>query len=95
VATFYAQFSYKPRGKHIVCVCRGTACHVRGAKRILATAKKVLGIPEGETTPDFRFTLETVACLGTCFLSPTMMIDKRFYGQLTPEKVGAVIKSFR
>jgi len=73
VITFYEQFHTTPRGKNIVRVCRGTACHVRGGRTILKIVKKNLDIEEGETTPDMQFTLETVPCLGTCFLAPAMM----------------------
>ena len=91
VVTFYAQFYLNPRGRHTVRVCRGTACHVRGGKSVLNTAKEVLGIEDGETTPDFNFSLETVACLGTCFLAPVMMVDRSYYGRLIPRKVASII----
>ena len=93
VATFYAQFSFTPRGRHIVRPCRGTACHVRGAKRIVSTVQKHLAVAEGETTEDLKFSFETVACLGTCFLSPVMMVDNRFYGKLSPEKATKILDS--
>jgi NADH:ubiquinone oxidoreductase subunit E len=91
VVTFYAQFYLNPRGRHTVRVCRGTACHVRGGKSVLNTAREVLGIEDGETTPDFNFSLETVACLGTCFLAPVMMVDRSYYGRLIPRKVASII----
>jgi NADH-quinone oxidoreductase subunit E len=91
VATFYAQFSFSPRGRHVVRPCRGTACHVRGAKRIVGGIRQHLGVADGETTPDLRYSFETVACLGTCFLSPVMMVDDRFYGRLTPEKAVQIL----
>ena len=91
VATFYAQFSFTPRGRHMVRPCRGTACHVRGAKRIVSSLEKHLGIADGKTTPDLKFSFETVACLGTCFLSPVMMVDERFYGRLSPEKATKIL----
>ena len=94
VATFYAQFSFTPRGRHIVRACRGTACHVRGAKRLVSSLERHLNVKEGETTKDFRFTFETVACLGTCFLSPVMMVDTSFYGKLTPEKAAKILDSY-
>ncbi|MGQ9681796.1 MAG: NADH-quinone oxidoreductase subunit NuoE [Anaerolineae bacterium] len=90
VASFYAQFRFTPMGRSRVMVCRGTACHVRGAPRILEEIKKVLEIDEGETTADQAYTLETVACIGCCALSPCMMIDKEVYAQLTPAKVREV-----
>jgi NADH:ubiquinone oxidoreductase subunit E len=91
VVTFYAQFYLNPRGRHTVRVCRGTACHVRGGKSVLNTVKEALGIEDGETTPDFNFSLETVACLGTCFLAPVMMVDRNYYGKLIPQKVASII----
>jgi len=91
-ATFYAQFHLKPVGKNIVRVCRGTACHVRGGARILREAEKKLGIKPGESTPDFEFGLETVACIGACALAPTMTINNNTYGQLTTKKVGEILK---
>ena len=75
VITFYAQFYLERRGRHTVRACRGTACHVRGAKPILKVIEKTLRIQDGETTPDYSFSLETVACLGACFLAPVMMVD--------------------
>ena len=87
VITFYEQFYTTPRGKNIVRVCRGTACHVRGGKTILKLVKQHLGIEEGETTPDSGYTLETVACIGVCALAPNMVINKATYGHLNPKKV--------
>jgi NADH:ubiquinone oxidoreductase subunit E len=92
VVTFYAQFYLSPRGRHTVRVCRGTACHVRGGKSVLNTVKDMLGIEDGETTQDFNFSLETVACLGTCFLAPVMMVDRSYYGKLIPQKIAPIIK---
>jgi NADH:ubiquinone oxidoreductase subunit E len=94
VVTFYAQFYLSPRGRHTVRVCRGTACYVRGGKSILNVVKETLGIGEGETTEDFMFSLETVACLGTCFLAPVMMIDRSYYGKLIPQRVPSIIRSY-
>jgi len=88
VATFYAQYHLKPHGKHTVRVCRGTACHVKGAPKVMDAVIRHLGIEDGETTSDMKFSLETVACLGTCFLSPVMLVDDRYFGNLTPD--GAV-----
>ena len=87
VVTFYSQFYLTRRGRHTVRVCRGTACHVRGGKSVLDTVKDYLGLEDGETSPDFSFSLETVACLGTCFLAPVMMVDKSYYGKLVGPKV--------
>mgnify|MGYP003923324159 CR=1 FL=1 len=94
VVTFYAQFSLVPKGRHIVKVCRGTACHVRGGKSILRVAEEYLGIKEGETTRDFCFTLETVACLGTCFLAPVVMVDRSYYGKLVPPQVKSILREY-
>ena len=91
VVTFYAQFSLAPRGKYVVRVCRGTACHVRGGRSILRVVKRELGIEEGETTPDFKYTLETVACLGACFLAPTMMVNRNYFGRLSPPKIRSIL----
>jgi len=95
VVTFYAQFYTEPRGRHTIVCCRGTACHVKGAARVLDAVKKVLGIEEGESTPDLKFYLETVACLGTCFLAPVMMIDDQYYGKLTPQRAETILKNYR
>jgi len=94
VITFYEQFHTTPRGKNIVRVCRGTACHVRGGRTILKIVKKNLDIEEGETTPDMQFTLETVPCLGTCFLAPAMMLNKDYFGKLAPPKVRNIIQQY-
>ncbi len=87
VATFYAQFRFTPIGKYHVMACRGTACHVRGAPRILNEIEKQLGIKEGETTPDREYSLETVACIGACGLSPCIMINKKVEAKMTPKRV--------
>jgi len=87
VITFYAQLYTAPRGKNIVRVCRGTACHVRGGKTILKLVKQHLGIEEGETTPDYEYTLETVACIGVCALAPNIVINRDTYGHMNPNKV--------
>lgn len=95
VLSFYAQFYTEPHGRHTVRCCRGTACHVKGAGRVLDAVERELGIGEGETTPDLLFYLETVACLGTCFLAPAMMIDNLYFGKLTPRRVQSVLRSYR
>ena len=95
VITFYAQFYTTPRGKNIIRVCRGTACHVKGGRSILKTVKNELGIDDGETTEDLKFSIETVACLGTCFLAPVMMVNRNYYGKLVPQKVSSVLKQHR
>jgi NADH-quinone oxidoreductase E subunit len=91
VATFYNQFRFEPSGKCRVTVCRGTACHVRGGKRVLNKVEQRLGVSDGETTPDFQFTLETVACLGACALAPVMVVDKAYHGKMTPQKVDSIL----
>jgi NADH-quinone oxidoreductase subunit E len=91
VASFYAQFRFTPRGKHTIMVCRGTACHVRGAERILEETERALGIAEGETTEDQQYTLETVACIGCCALAPCVMIDEDVEAKLTPQMVPKIL----
>ncbi len=93
VVTFYAQFHLEPYGRHTIRFCRGTACHVKGAGRLIEVVKEMLQVEEGETTEDQKFTLETVACLGTCFLSPVMMIDDNYYGNLTSKRLISAIDS--
>lgn len=87
VATFYTQFRFTPIGRNHVMVCRGTACHVRGAPRILEEIERQLGIKEGETTSDLEYSLETVACIGCCGLSPCIMTNKKVRAKMTPKKV--------
>ena len=95
LATFFKAFSLKPRGEHMIKVCVGTACHVRGAQPVLDEIKRQLGIEAGETTEDMQFTLETVNCLGACALGPIMVIDDEYYGEMSPGKVKAVINSYQ
>ncbi len=92
VATFYSAFSFTPKGKHIITVCLGTACHVRGGVRIVDVLSKNLGINPGETTKDLQFTLETVNCLGCCAIGPTVVLNGKYYGQMTPQKTLNQIK---
>lgn len=87
VATFYAQFRFTPRGKIHCMVCRGTACHVNGAQRILEEIETALGIKEGETTENLEYSLETVACIGACSLAPTLMVNNKVEAKLNPKKV--------
>jgi NADH:ubiquinone oxidoreductase subunit E len=87
VISFYSQLYTKPQGRKVVRVCRGTACHVRGGKTILKLVKQYLGLEEGETTPDYEYTLETVACIGVCALAPNIVIDSTTYGHMNPKKV--------
>jgi NADH-quinone oxidoreductase subunit E len=91
VATFYTAFSLKPRGEHIVKVCMGTACHVRGAAAIQDKMERTLGIMPGETSVDKKFTLETVNCVGACALGPVVVIDTEYHGQVTMAKVDKII----
>jgi NADH:ubiquinone oxidoreductase subunit E len=95
VVTFYSGFSLKPKGKYVCKVCRGTACHVKGGRSILRLMQKELGLEEGETSLDYQFTLETVACLGACFLAPTMMINRDYFGKLSPTKVTSVLGEYQ
>lgn len=92
VATFYEQFHFEPRGKHLIRCCRGTACHVRGGRGVITAAEKALGVREGETTADRMFTLETVACLGACALAPVVVIDEKYQGQMTPRRVESALR---
>jgi len=92
VISFYEQLYTRPRGKNIVRVCRGTACHVRGGRTILKLVKQNLGIEEGETTPDMEYTLETVACIGVCALAPNLVIGERVFGNMNPKKVEQLMK---
>jgi NADH-quinone oxidoreductase subunit E len=93
-ASFYKAFSLEPRGKHIVQVCMGTACHVRGAQRILEEFERRLDIPAGATTKDDLFTLETVNCLGACALGPIVAIDGDFHGSMTASKVPRLLDTY-
>lgn len=95
VATFYQSFTLVPKGEHIITVCLGTACYIRGGKRIVEVLEKELGIKAGETTDDKKFTLETVNCLGCCAISPVMVIDKRIYGNLTINEVQKILDKLR
>jgi NADH-quinone oxidoreductase subunit E len=95
VATFFKAFSLKPRGRHTICVCLGTACHVRGGQRIVDELARELGIRAGETTEDLSFTLETVNCLGACALGPVVAVDGSYYGHMTSAKVKTLLKGLR
>ncbi|MCL0056783.1 NADH-quinone oxidoreductase subunit NuoE [Dehalococcoidia bacterium] len=90
VASFYAQFRFTPMGRNRVMVCRGTACHVKGAPRILEEIEKVLKIKEGETTKDLEYTLESVACIGCCGLAPCIMVNKEVHGRLTTKEISDI-----
>ncbi len=92
VATFYSQFYLEPRGRHLVRCCRGTACHVRGGRRILDSVERTLGIRDGQTTKNYLFSLETVACLGACALAPVLVLDNTYYGKMTPRRTEQLLK---
>ena len=95
IATFYRFFSLKPRGKHLICACLGTACHVRGGPRIVEELERQLGIPAGQTTADGEFTLETVNCLGACALGPVVVIDGRYHSKLRRSQVRPLLDQVR
>jgi len=95
LATFYRAFSLKPRGKHVVQVCLGTACHVRNAVRILGTVERELGVAAGETDKELQFTLETVNCLGACALGPIVVVDGEYHGQMTSAKASRLLQKVK
>ena len=95
VATFYRAFSLEPRGEHLVTVCLGTACHVRGGPKILEEFERKLNVKAGETTKDGQFSLETVACMGCCAIGPVVVIDGDYQAQTTIRKVASILKKFR
>lgn len=94
VATFFKAFSLKPRGRHLINVCTGTACHVRGAARVLEKIERDLGIDRGGTTDDLKFTLETVNCVGCCALGPMVIIDGGYLGQMKSDKVSSLLARY-
>ncbi len=94
VATFYKAFSLEPRGEHLITVCLGTACHVRGGARLVEQVERLLKIRAGGTTPDLQFTLETVNCVGSCALGPVMIVDGEYYGKMVSSKVERVLKKY-
>lgn len=94
VATFYQVFSLTPRGKHIINVCDGTACHVRGSPRVIDKLREKLNIETGCTTPDMMFTLETVRCLGCCAMGPVMVVDGNYHGKLSLSKVEKILSDY-
>jgi len=95
VATFFKAFSLKPRGKHLVNVCLGTACHVKGGQRLVDKMERDYGIKPGETTEDMRFTLEAVNCLGCCALGPVVVVDGKYESKMTPDKLDRVLKKYK
>ncbi len=94
VATFYSQFHLKPRGRNIIRMCQGTACHVRGAAKVFDAVSTNLGVAKNETTEDRRYTLETVACLGACGLAPVMMVNSDTHGRLSPDSAVKMVKNY-
>jgi NADH:ubiquinone oxidoreductase subunit E len=94
VVTFYSFFTMHPRGKHVVRVCLGTACYVRGGKKIAENMEKMFGIKEGETTPDRLFTYETVRCLGACGLGPAVVVDDDVHGRVKPDKLKDILREY-
>ena len=94
VITFYAGFSLKPKGKYVLKVCRGTACHVKGSRNILRLMQNELGLEKGETSADYQFTLETVACLGACFVAPALMVNRTYYGKLAPTRISSLLAQY-
>lgn len=95
IATFYKAFTLKPRGKHPISVCLGTACHVRGGQRVLERIQRELNLKVGETSPDLKFSLETVRCLGCCGLAPVVTVGDELYGQVTPLKAVGILNQYR
>ena len=94
VATFYEQFYLEPRGRHTIKCCRGTACHVNRVSEIIDRISEQLKISPNQTTENLRFTFETVACLGTCFLAPVMMVDNDYYGNLKPDQISKILEKY-
>jgi len=94
MATFFRAFSLTPRGRHLIKVCLGTACHVRGAPRVLEKMERDLGIDRGGTTDDLKFTLETVNCVGCCALGPMVLIDEEYFGQMKSDKVNSLLATY-
>ena len=94
VATFFKAFSLEPKGRHQINVCLGTACHVRGAVKVLEKLEQVLGIPRGRTTPDLKFSLDTVNCVGACALGPMVIVNEDYHGEMNTDKVDSVLKRY-
>jgi NADH-quinone oxidoreductase subunit E len=95
IATFYNRFSLQPKGEHQVCVCLGTACHVKGAQKVMDSLERSLNIREGETTDDLKFSLGAVRCIGACSLAPAVVIDDETYREMTPKKITKALKRYR
>ena len=95
VVTFYSQFYLTRQGKYKIRVCQGTACHVKGGKRIMESIERELNIKQGETTPDYNFTIERVACFGSCALAPVLVVNEKVYGRMTTQKAKEIIKKLK
>ncbi|MBO8140256.1 MAG: NADH-quinone oxidoreductase subunit NuoE [Thermosipho sp. (in: Bacteria)] len=95
VATFYAQFSLKPKGEYTILICDGTACHMEGSMKLVSAIEEELGIKPGEVTQDLKFSLDKVGCLGACALAPAMVINGEVYGNLTPEKTKEILRNIK
>lgn len=94
IVSFYSFFTMEPKGEHPISICLGTACHVRGSDKILDEFKRVLGIGEGQTTPDGKFSLDSLRCVGACGLAPVAMIGDKVYGRLTPDQVAGILAEY-
>ena len=94
VVTFYSFFTMKPKGRHPISVCLGTACYVRGSEKLLEEIKRILGIDVGETTPDGKFSLDCLRCVGACGLAPVMMIGEKVYGRMEPQNIRKILEEF-
>ncbi len=95
IATFYKAFSLRPRGRHSIHVCLGTACHVRGGQRVLEYLERKLGVKSGQTTRDLMFTLERVNCLGACAMGPMMVVDQKYLGKVKIDKIESILKKYK
>ena len=95
VVTFYSQFSLKPKGKHRISMCLGTACYVKGADKVLEAIEKEIGIKCGECTEDGLFSIDSCRCVGACGLAPVMMVGEEVYGRLTPDKVKTILEEYK
>ena len=95
MATFYRALSLKPKGRHVIKVCDGTACHIRGAPVLLESLERLLGITAGETTSDGLFTVETVNCLGACAIAPALVVDEQYFSKVKPEEIEGILKNYR
>lgn len=95
IANFYNRFSLTPKGEHELCICLGTACHVKGASAILKKAKRILDIDEGETTTDLKFSLDVIRCIGACSLAPAVTVDEKTHRQITPDKMVEIIDQLK